>query len=101
MTRTRIATLVGALLAASCAGVKQQPGNGTGGHVGETTGTGGSPSVSTGTGGGAPPVQTGICQNLQCKQNSCTMGNCTQTACPNGGTTSVSGTVYDLSLIHI
>ena len=95
--------IAAALLIAGCVGVNKQTGStgmagsppagggGTGGHN-PSTGNGGSPP---GGGAGAPGPQTGVCTNLQCRQNSCTMGPCTQTACPGGGTSSVSGTVYD------
>ena len=39
--------------------------------------------------------QTGICANLQCRQDNCTRGACTQSPCSNGGKTTVSGTVFD------
>ena len=35
------------------------------------------------------------CKNLECYQNKCTSGACQVDPCPNGGTTSVSGVVYD------
>src|SRR5262252_6792748 len=85
--------LLAAALLIACAGVKT---SGTSGAGAGTTGSGtrGGSGATTGS-GGAPPPQTGVCQNLQCRQNSCTAGQCTQTACPSGGTTSLSGTVYD------
>jgi hypothetical protein len=35
------------------------------------------------------------CKNLQCFQNRCTLGECKVRTCASGGTTSVSGIVYD------
>ena len=35
------------------------------------------------------------CQNLECFQNKCTLGQCKVPACAPGGTTSLSGTIYD------
>jgi hypothetical protein len=86
------------LLVASCAGVKSSgpAGQGAGGAGAAAAAGGAGGTTSRGQGGsGAPPTQTGVCQNLQCRQGSCTSGACVQAPCPNGGTTSVSGTVYD------
>jgi hypothetical protein len=39
---------------------------------------------------------TGVdCKNLQCFQNNCKLGECKAIRCPDGGTTSLSGVVYD------
>jgi hypothetical protein len=35
------------------------------------------------------------CVNLACQQTTCSAGKCSVPACPNGGHTTVSGTVYD------
>ncbi len=75
-------------------------GNGTG-----ATGSGGSGAVPIGTGGtiggigtmDASPEAALPCHNLQCYQNTCKAGACKVGACPNGGTTSVSGIIYDPS----
>jgi hypothetical protein len=90
------ACLFAAALSLGCAGVKA-PATGSGGGSGAGTGgAAGRTGSGTGTGGTRPGTpQTGVCQNLQCRQNTCTMGPCTQTACPGGGTTSLSGTVFD------
>ncbi|HEY7374663.1 MAG TPA: carboxypeptidase regulatory-like domain-containing protein [Polyangia bacterium] len=64
---------------------------GTGGNVG-AGGAGG----SIGLGGFGGSLQTGVCVNLQCQQDTCTRGACTQTTpCPSGGRTTASGIVYD------
>jgi len=64
---------------------------------GAPTGSGGSAGAagSIGFGGFAGSGQTGICANLQCRQDNCTRGACAQTPCANGGKTTVSGTVFD------
>jgi len=86
------------LLCVACAGVKS---SGSTGQGGSTTGTGGAAGAGGGTtssgmgGTKQPPPQPGVCSGLRCQQNSCTMGNCTAGPCPGGGTTSLSGTVYD------
>jgi hypothetical protein len=78
-------------------------GNGTGGT---TTGTGGTgPGIGTGgtVGGiGTNDASTSAdatlpCTNLQCFQNSCRTGACKVGACATGGTTSLSGVIYDPS----
>jgi len=75
---------------------------------------GGSPTGSTGVGGiitiddaggsggsgggiitGDGAVAPRPCQNLECLQNKCTLGDCKVTACSPGGTTSISGSIYD------
>jgi hypothetical protein len=78
-------------------------GNGTGGT---TTGTGGT-GAGIGTGGTVGGIGTNDastsadaalpCTNLQCFQNSCRTGACKVGACANGGTTSLSGVIYDPS----
>jgi hypothetical protein len=40
------------------------------------------------------------CKNLECYQNKCTTGACQVDPCPNGGTTSVSGVIYDPASIN-
>jgi hypothetical protein len=84
------------------------PGRGAGAGASTSTGAGG----ATGTGtGGVGPIGTGgsgviatadaspeaalPCTNLQCFQNTCRAGACKVPACTNGGTTSISGTIYD------
>jgi hypothetical protein len=81
---------------------------------GRATGAGGATSTGTGTttgGGGTGPIGTGgsgvigttdasaeaslPCENLQCYQNNCKAGACKVPPCASGGTTSVSGTIYD------
>lgn len=47
-----------------------------------------------GSGGRAVPPPT-PCTNLQCQQSTCTLGNCVVPACPGGGRTTVSGTIFD------
>jgi hypothetical protein len=68
------------------------------GATGATTvgGTGGTIG-SGGTGITSSDAATGglNCKNLQCFQNSCKLAGCKNTACPNNGTTSISGYVYD------
>jgi hypothetical protein len=93
-SRMMLAALLGA---AGCAGVTPKSMTGTGGTTGGgvSSGTGGTGTTPTGAGGARVHTQTGVCTNLQCRQNSCTAGACTQTACPAGATTSLSGTVYD------
>ena len=80
----------------------------TGGHGG------GSPAGSTGVGGiitiddaggsggsggviigGDGAVTPRPCQNLECFQNKCTLGQCKVPPCATGGTTSISGSIYD------
>jgi len=72
---------------------------GTGGATGgTTTGTGGTGTIgSGGTGINPSDAATGSlnCKNLQCFQNTCKLAGCKAQACPNGGTTSVSGVIYD------
>jgi hypothetical protein len=71
-------------------------------NAGSNTGGAGGPSAGgghSGTGGriiatgGAPPQMD--CTNLECQQSTCTRGKCTVKACPGGGHTIVTGTVYD------
>ena len=83
-------------------------GSGSGGATsgptgGATTGSGGT-GAGIGTGGAGGFIGTtdggsseaGLpCTNLQCFQNKCTVGACKVGACANGGTTSVSGTIFD------
>ena len=101
---SKSAILVFALVALSCAGVKQLPelGMGSGGQAGGSSGgTGGaagslptSSDASVGsTGRDAAPA--GGCKNLQCQQTSCTQGACIQHACPNMAKTTLSGTIHD------
>ena len=81
-------------MALACASVNAPPANpGTAGSSAGTAGNTGLGGFNVGGFGGS--AQTGICVNLQCKQDNCTRGACTQTPCPNGGKTTVSGTVYD------
>lgn len=42
-----------------------------------------------------PDVPKRDCVNLACQQTTCSAGKCAVPACPNGGHTTVSGTVYD------
>jgi hypothetical protein len=82
---------------------------GSGGATGTgTTGTGGTGGAGpgTGTGGTIGPIDTGDasteagsgpCTNLRCFQNTCKYGPCKVGPCANGGTTSVSGSIYDPS----
>jgi hypothetical protein len=47
------------------------------------------------------PADAGsYCRNLQCFQNRCMQSGCKVQACPNGGTTSLSGVIYDPAGIH-
>jgi hypothetical protein len=88
------------------------PGKGGGGQTGTTgnTGLGGAIVIGAGgangtaggngTGGaiigsGDGSVTTRDCLNLECFQNTCTRGQCKVTSCPGGGTTSLSGLIYD------
>src|SRR5688572_7329720 len=64
--------------------VRQREPSGAGGSTGGLTGGTGGLDPTGGTGGSSNPP-TGPCVNLQCKK----------TACPNKGTTSVSGVVHD------
>jgi hypothetical protein len=74
---------------------------------------GGAPTGSTGVGGiitvdmdaaggtggigigGDGAVGPHVCQNLECFQNKCSLGQCKVPPCSAGGTTSISGTIYD------
>ena len=80
----------------------------TGGHGGGSpagsTGVGGiitidDAGVSGGSGGviigGDGAVTPRPCQNLECFQNKCTLGQCKVPPCAAGGTTSISGSIYD------
>jgi hypothetical protein len=59
------------------------------------------PSGFAGNTGGGGTIMSGLagysgaCTGLQCQQSTCTAGNCAVPACPNGGRTTVSGTVFD------
>jgi hypothetical protein len=102
--------LVGAI-GVGCASTDDGSKSGRGGSGGSSsTGTAGSTGgASTGTGGfGAGPVGTGgsinptdaatgglNCHGLQCFQNNCKLAGCKVQACPNNGTTSISGSIYD------
>ena len=105
MDRPRLAAVAALVfVATACAGVKQNPGGGTGaggtssdtggsGGVSSTTGSGGT-STATGTGGSS----TGLCSaNLECQQTSCMIGACSVPACSEleGAKTTLSGTIYD------
>jgi hypothetical protein len=74
-------------------------GTATTGSGGTDPGTGG--TISTGGSGGtgitSSDAATGgfACKNLQCYQNGCKASGCIEKACANGGTTSISGVVYD------
>jgi hypothetical protein len=78
-------------------------GSETGGAGGSNPGTGGGPGgVTGGAGGGIISTPDGgadgaslPCTNLQCYQNNCKAGPCKVGPCANGGTTSVSGIIYD------
>ena len=65
-------------------------GTGTGGLGGGSIGSGGSGITSSDAATGGLN-----CKNLQCFQNTCKLAGCKAQACPNGGTTSISGSVYD------
>jgi hypothetical protein len=75
-----------------------QGGGSTGGSMGvggiitiPDSGSGGSGGIISGDGSVGPRP----CQNLECFQNKCTLGQCKVPPCTAGGTTSVSGTIYD------
>src|SRR5689334_16484232 len=79
---------------------------GAGNATTTTTGSGGSAAGTIGTGGSGGFIGTadasseagsGPCTNLQCFQNTCKYGACKVGPCANGGTTSVSGTIFDPS----
>src|SRR5690349_17985001 len=85
------ALLAIAVIVGGCSFSAQRDGNsGNGGGGG--TGHGG---ISGATGNGGSGGTVGPCQNLQCKQSTCTIGNCTVRACAGGARTTVSGTVFD------
>src|SRR5688500_17050276 len=65
-------------------------GGGTG--IGPIGGAGGG-FIGTGDGGGYEAAVP--CTNLQCHQNNCQAGACKVPPCANGGTTSLSGVIYD------
>ena len=77
-----------------------QGGGGTGGSMGvggiiipggdSGPGTGGTGGIIGGDASAPRP-----CQNLECYQNKCTLGQCKVGPCAGGGTTSLSGTIYD------
>jgi hypothetical protein len=75
----------------------------SGGTGGSNTGVGGTGiGPIGGAGGGLIGTSDGggyeaavPCTNLQCYQNNCQAGACKVTPCANGGTTSVSGVIYD------
>jgi hypothetical protein len=72
------------------------PGAGGGAPLGTGGNVGGGAGGSVGLGGFGGSLQTGVCVNLQCQQDTCTRGACTQTTpCPDGVRTTVSGIVYD------
>ncbi|MET0594288.1 MAG: carboxypeptidase regulatory-like domain-containing protein [Polyangiaceae bacterium] len=61
-------------------------------NIGDASnGTGGSGGIISGDGSVAPRP----CQNLECFQNKCKLGQCMVPPCSPGGTTSVSGIIYD------
>jgi hypothetical protein len=69
--------------------------NGVGGiiNIGDASGgAGGSGGIIS---GGDGSVTTKPCQNLECFQNKCTLGQCKVPACAPGVTTTVSGSIYD------
>ncbi|HMI84624.1 MAG TPA: carboxypeptidase regulatory-like domain-containing protein [Polyangiaceae bacterium] len=77
-----------------------QGGGSTGGSMGvggiitisdASGGTGGTGGI-IGTDGAVAPRP---CQNLECYQNKCTLGQCKAMPCSAGGTTSLSGSIYD------
>ena len=80
-------------------------GGGGGNGNGTSTGSGGTGVGPIGTGGTVGGIGTNDagadaalpCTNLQCYQNNCKAGACKVGPCSNGGTTSVSGTIYDPS----
>src|SRR4051812_11452540 len=83
--------MAASLAAAACAGIKTE-GSGTGGRGGSSAITGGGGAgglppkpTTSGAGGTGPAAQTGVCKNLQCRQNSCVAGACVATKCPAGG----------------
>jgi hypothetical protein len=89
-----------ALLGACGSGDSQLSGSGSGGSGASSSGTfGGSIIIgaggANGTGGSDGGVVPHDCQNLECYQNSCSRGPCQVTSCAGGGTTSLSGTIYD------
>jgi hypothetical protein len=93
-----VALVAAGAMMSACAGVKTAAPAGSGGTSVGAGGGGGKPSSGTGAGGTGvtvPPTGNGACTNLRCRQGSCTGPGCMATACPNGGTTSVSGTVMD------
>jgi hypothetical protein len=79
-----------------------QGGGGTGGAMGVggiifpggDSGPGGSGGAGGIIGGGDASVAR-ACQNLECHQNKCTLGQCKVGPCAGGGTTSLSGSIYD------
>jgi len=78
-----------------------QGGGATGGSIGVggiiMTGdaSGGSGGSGGGIIGGDGSVAPHPCQNLECFQNKCTLGQCKVPACSPGVTTSLSGSIYD------
>jgi hypothetical protein len=70
-------------------------GNGTGGIISIGDAAGGAGGGSGGIIGGDGSVGPRVCQNLECFQNKCTLGQCKVPACAPGVTTSLSGTIYD------
>jgi hypothetical protein len=75
-------------------------GSGSGGSGGGNGGSGGTIGGNIGVGGtgivSSDAATGGItCKNLQCFQNNCKLAGCKEQACANGGTTSISGVVYD------
>jgi hypothetical protein len=52
----------------------------------------GGKGVTVGGAGGAPAHP---CENLACRQSTCTKGSCMQQPCAGGGRTTVSGTIFD------
>jgi len=92
-----------ALLAGGCGGDDNESlvsgGGASGKNAGGTSGLVGGSSGSifggtSGMGGSAGNRPTGPCENLECRQTTCTLGNCLEKACPGGTSTTVSGTVF-------
>jgi hypothetical protein len=70
---------------------------GSGGLGGADSGAGGGVGALGGIGGlGATDggSASGPCENLECQQTTCRLGNCVEAACAAGTSTTVSGTVY-------
>jgi hypothetical protein len=111
LTRFLVIGLLSAVGAAGCAasdtgGTKGRGGAGGASSTGTAGSTGGNTTGTGATGGTIGAGGSGItssdaatgglnCKNYQCFQNNCKLAGCKATACPNNGTTSVSGVVYD------